>query len=157
MNSSEIKNKLLWYWKWKRQYKFVATEAGCYNADVLVSNGKEIIECEVKIDKRDLRNDFKKRKHVFYSKEKSNHISYYENFIPNKFFFAVPECLVDEAKLLCEGKPYGVIKALDNNQKLCRIVKRAKLLHSRFNNRLHEDIISRTMNELVTLRMKHYR
>lgn len=145
MTSSDIKTKLLAYWRFKRQYEYVSTEAGVYNSDVLVSNSKEIIECEVKIDKYDLRNDFKKNKHYVYSKTSSK-------YKPNKFFFAVPTELVLEASCLVENYPYGIIEVSEEND--CKIIKKASLIHVGFSQLLFKNIVYRMSSELVNLRMR---
>ena len=107
MKANEIKTKVLHYWRFTRNgYNYIATEAGKFKSDVLVSNEKEIIECETKISKADLKKDFIKKKHEIYKKP----TTWYSQWLPNKFYFAVPEDLVKEALALTEETNYGVIE-----------------------------------------------
>jgi len=159
VNGNQVKTRVLHYWRYTRRgYDCIATEAGKFKSDVLVSNGKEIIECETKISRADLRNDFKKKKHGIYQKPST----WYSKWIPNKFYFAVPENLVDYAVELSEDYGYGVIKVMDkkitNNRKdiFCSIIKNADTLHSKFKTKLHRQIVLRESSELVRLRMKLY-
>ena len=151
MKSFEVKNKLIHYFRIKRRYFFIATEVGKYNADVLVANSKEIIECEVKVSLADLKKDLKKKKHTIYANSRTH-------YCPNKFYFAVPTELVDAALLLTENSPYGVISVLEGKllkkSKKCKIIKRAKLLKSRYCSKLESQIIKRMGSELLSLRIR---
>lgn len=159
MNANEVKTKTLHYWRFTRNgYNFIATEAGKFKSDILVSNEKEIIECETKISRADLRNDFKKKKHGIYKKPSS----WYSKWIPNKFYFAVPENLTELALELVEDTPYGVIevssKSISNRKKevYCVIVKSAKTVQPKFKEKLHKQIVMRGSSELIRLRIKMY-
>ena len=159
MNAHEIKTKTLHYWRFTRSgYNYIATEAGKFKADILVSNEKEIIECETKISKSDLKNDFKKKKHGVYKKPSS----WYTKWIPNRFYFAVPKELVDLAKELVKDTPYGVIEVSDKKiskrkkEVYCSIVKSAKIIQPKFKEKLHKQLIMRESSELVRLRLKTY-
>lgn len=69
MNSTEIKVALLSYCRFARQYHYVATEVsmpGDSLADVVASDGKNLVEYEIKISMSDLRADFGKFKHFIY-------------------------------------------------------------------------------------------
>jgi len=158
MKSSELKTKVLHYWRFTRSgYNFIATEAGKFKSDVLVSNGKEIIECETKISREDLRNDFKKKKHDIYK----NPSKWYASWVPNKFYFAVPENLTQYAVELTEESPYGVIEVssslLGTRKKdvFCKIIKSATAIQPKFNPKLHKQIIMRGSSELIRMRIKH--
>ena len=163
MNSTEIKTKLLHYWRFTRNgYDYLATEVGKFNSDVLVSNTKEIVECEVKCSRADLRNDFKKTarsgtlKHGVYKKPSP----YYSQWLPNKFYFAVGKDLTAYALEMVGGTPYGVIEVSGNsfsNRKKdihCRIAKKAGTIQPKFNNKLHRQIVMRESSELIRLRIK---
>jgi hypothetical protein len=159
MNANDIKTKVLHYWRFTRKgYNFIATEAGKFKSDILVSNEKEIIECETKISRADLRNDFKKRKHTIY-KEPS---LWYQKWIPNKFYFAVPKNLVEYSLELVEGTNYGIIEVSDkciSKQKkevYCLIVKPAGTIQPKFKEKLHRQIVMRCSSELIRLRIKTY-
>ena len=158
MNSSEVKTKTLHYWRFiRKDYNFIATEVGRFNSDVLVANNKEIIACEIKVSKYDLKNDLKKKKHSIYKKLNK----YYFKWIPNKFYFAVPSNLISYAKEIVENTEYGILEVLDknivSNKKVsyCKIVKKAKKLHKEYNLALHKQIILRESSELIRLRIKN--
>ena len=163
MNSVEIKTKVLYYWRFNRKgYDYIATEVGKFNSDILVSNSREIIECEIKTSKYDLKNDFKKTsrsgipKHSLYA----NPTKYYSQWIPNKFYFAVDEDLVDYALDSVKDTPYGVIlvsskKIIPSNKDTyCKIIRKADIIQPSFKKKLHRQIILRESSELIRLRMK---
>ncbi len=68
MNSTEAKIALLQYCRFARQYHYVATEVSIGDglADVLASDGKNLVEYEIKISLSDLLGDKKKPKHTIY-------------------------------------------------------------------------------------------
>ena len=72
MNSAQAKSSLMGYLRFKKQMHYVATEvhmpAGSL-ADVVASDGKILVEYEIKISMADLRGDKSKAKHMFYSPE----------------------------------------------------------------------------------------
>lgn len=157
MNAHELKTKVLHYWRFTRNsYNYIATEVGKFKSDVLVSNEKEIIECETKITRADLRKDFSKKKHQIYKTP----TSWYSKWLPNKFFFAVPEDLVEYTLELTEGTNYGVISVLskpfskNRKESYCVIVKQAKTMQPLFKEKLHRQIVMRCSSELIRLRMK---
>jgi len=159
MKAHEVKTKVLHYWRFTRNgYNSIATEAGKFKADILVSNGKEIIECETKISKADLKNDFKKKKHGIYL----NPTTWYSKWLPNKFYFAVPSKLLDIALEMVQDREYGVIEVFDKKiskrkrEVYCRIVKSAKPIQTKFNEKLNKQIIMRGSSELIRLRLKTY-
>lgn len=68
-NSLEAKIALLGYCRFARKMHYVATEVsmpGDSLADVVASDGNNLIEYEVKISMSDLRSDNKKHKHIIY-------------------------------------------------------------------------------------------
>jgi len=159
MNANEIKTKVLHYWRFTRNgYNFISTEAGKFKSDILISNEKEIIECETKISRADLKNDFKKKKHGIYKKPSN----WYEQWIPNKFYFAVPKSLVEFSIELSKDTGYGIIevsdKTLNTNKKevYCKVIKSAKIIQHTFKKKLHKQIIMRSSSELIRLRIKKY-
>jgi len=159
MNANEVKTKVLHYWRFTRNgYNYIATEAGKFKSDILVSNEKEIIECETKISRADLRNDFKKKKHAIYKKP----TAWYAKWLPNKFYFAVPPKLTEYALELVEGTYYGVIEVDDKKitkrkkEIYCKIIKNAKTIQPNFKKRLHRQIFMRCSSELIRLRIKMY-
>ena len=58
ITSAILKNVLLSYYRYERGYSHVVTEF--FDADVVVSNQKIAIECEVKISWKDYRADWSK-------------------------------------------------------------------------------------------------
>jgi len=157
MKTNELKTKVLHYWRFTRSYKYVATEAGKFNSDILVSNEKEIIECEIKNSKSDLVNDLKKKKHGIYK----NPSKWYSQWIPNKFYFAIPKNLLETATELTEGTPYGVILiedkilTLKKKEKYCTVIKQARILQNNFKIKLQDQIILRMSSELIRIRLKY--
>ena len=157
MKSPEMKNKVLAYLRFKRQYHVCATEAGPYDADVMACNDKEVVEIEIKCTKADLKRDLKKRKHKYYLAAKANQAQ-----TPNRFFFAVPEKLVDTALEMCKELPYGVLLVKEGNMPLrtkksfVYVKKKAKRMHDRGCSQLRLRVIKRATSELITLRAKYY-
>jgi len=159
MNAHEVKTKVLHYWRFTRNgYNYIATEAGKFKSDILVSNEKEIIECETKISRADLRNDFKKKKHGVYKKP----TTWYSKWLPNKFYFAVPKNLTEYALELVEGTTYGVLEVSDRKiskrkkDTYCKIIKTASMIQPKFKEKLHKQILMRCSSELIRLRIKMY-
>lgn len=158
MNSTEIKTKVLHYYRFKRRFHYIATEAGAFNSDILVSDGREVIEIEVKTSWQDVLNDFKKAKHKIYSNP--THKYHFEH-TPNKFFFAVPSKLVSPLKDLIKKSSYGIIDVseapMTNRHKdcYCTIVKQAIPIRLAFPSKMHHGIILRMGSELVRYRMNH--
>jgi hypothetical protein len=156
MNSKEIKTKLLHYWRFRRRYIYCATEVGKFKADILVSNGEEILEIEVKVSRGDIVQEKKKKKHFIYH----NPSTWYSQFVPNKFYIAVPKNLVPIVTDLTINKNYGIVqvkkKQITKNRKevYCKIIKQAKIIYPKFNEKLHRQIIMRMGSELIRMRMK---
>lgn len=154
MTSKEIKTKLLHFYRFKKRYKFIATEAGKWNSDVLVSNEKEILEIEVKVSLADLKKDFKKRKHGIYK----NPTPYYTSFLPNKFYFCVPPELEEEATVLLKGSIYGLLicstEEISFNGKFIKCLQNATPLRKGISKKLLHALILRMGSELVGTRIK---
>lgn len=68
VNSTVAKIALLQYCRFARQMHYVATEVAIAEglADVLASNGKNLVEYEIKVSLQDLLKDKQKPKHVIY-------------------------------------------------------------------------------------------
>lgn len=167
LTSSEVKTKVMCFFRFggvSTRFPYIATEAGRFNADVLISDGKKrIIEVEVKINASDLRHDFKKDKHrrmrnswgYFQSKSKRLPI----HNLPTQFYFAVPKHLLREAIACVEGTPYGVIGVLsgrtsprDHGKRWCKVFVKAKDINT-FCPRLFRSLVLRSSSELVCLRL----
>jgi hypothetical protein len=124
MTSKDMKLALLTYFLWERGFTYGATEVtilgGKFLADVLVMDQSQIItEVEIKISKSDLKNDRKNKEAKFDAYEHperhsnkaictnfNRNFSYY--VLPNRFYYAVPLAMVDEAKQYVK-RPYGLL------------------------------------------------
>ena len=122
---------LCWF-RFKKRWNHIATEVGRFSADVVGSDGKYLYEFEVKVSIRDLQADFQKKKHRDYAdiREDFKRGTYW---IPNKFFFAVPEDMIFAAEDALHKYPnYGLVTV--NWEKwwrepVLKTVKQAKFLH----------------------------
>jgi hypothetical protein len=154
LSSKEIKTKLLHFYRFRKRYKFIATEAGKLESDVLVSDEKEILEIEVKISLADFKNDFKKKKHGIYK----NPTAYYKSFLPNKFYFCVPQDLVKEVLPFLKGTPYGLLVCLEDEitkkGTFIKSVIPAQNLRSGISKKLLHALILRMGSELIRTRIK---
>lgn len=165
----DLKLALLQYFRFKRQCVCVDEFQG---ADIIADTGKEIIEVEIKITKFDLINGEKKkvRKHQLYKQGHSWQFCH-----PNKFFFCVPEKLIDIAlgwanKL---NEKYGVIgfdaekleRIIQNNSPLywqhnnyfLRVAKSAKKMHENYKDNLRWAIAKRTSAKIAALTMWQFK
>jgi len=154
MTSKEIKTKALHFFRFRRQYKYIATEAGKWESDILVSDEREIIEIEVKVNLADFKNDFKKKKHQVYLSP----TTYHKNFIPNKFYFCVPEELEKESLDLLKNSSYGLLVCLGGvitkKGTFIKKVKKAELLKEGVSKKLLHSLILRMGSELIRFRIK---
>jgi hypothetical protein len=144
VTSATLKNVLLAYYRFERGYSHVVTEF--FDADVVVSNQKIAIECEIKISWKDYRADWSKKKHTE---------NYRSMFKPNMFYFVAPIELAQRIKLdLDERKSkYGVIGVTSNGS--LQTLKRASKLHTKpVSDKILERIVARLTSELITLRYK---
>lgn len=155
------------------QYRFTkqyVTVDECNNCDIIADSGKDIIEIEIKISKQDLLNGEKAKlsKHSSY-KNATTRVRWN---IPNKYYFCVPNLLVEPAiKYANKLNPsYGVIQFDDEafikslpNRKRCqhdeylKVVKKAKALHSSYSNKYSMVISKRCSTKLITLLQKEFR
>jgi NH3-dependent NAD+ synthetase len=144
--SDDIKLKLMRYFRFGRSFNLVATEYAQMDFVALNINHNKFIECEIKISKADLKRDEKKLKHWRYlNTENSN--------TPTQFYFAVPEELVDEAKIICEkiNPKYGVIDI----SRYPFIVRSARKLHKeKLPNSMIQSVYSRLTSENINLRLR---
>ncbi len=102
---SQMITEALCYLRYKRQFDLVADEY--LKCDVLGLNGRDdLLEIEIKTSFADLKNDKKKPKHTWYGDDKSR------KFKPSKFYFMVPEELVEKVRPYVEENfPYAGIMA----------------------------------------------
>jgi hypothetical protein len=129
---SQMITEALAYLRYKRQFELVADEY--LKCDVLGLNGRDdLLEIEIKTSFADLKNDKKKPKHGYYGDDKSR------KFKPSKFYFMVPEELVEKVRPYVEEHfPYAGIMAWVPGKKkgskfLCNILikKQAKALKNK--------------------------
>ena len=111
----QIKTACLTWLRLEKRCAFIATEVGAYNADVLGVSEKQMIEIEVKVTIEDLRADFRKSKHDYYSKKEIDESRYYETrWYPTHFYFCLPKRLIPQALEYLSTRPsaekYGVIQ-----------------------------------------------
>ena len=144
VTSAILKNVLLSYYRYERGYSHVVTEF--FDADIVVSNQKIAIECEVKISWKDYHADWSKKKHTD---------NYKSMFKPNMFYFAAPYDLAVriQGDLEERSSKYGVIAITEHGT--VQVLRKAKKLHT---NTVTEKIltymVSRLTSELITLRHK---
>lgn len=147
LNSYYIKASLLHYFRFYKQFDYVATECDTDSwtkADVLCYTGNRVIEVEVKTSRGDLRGDkiHKEKKH---SSRKEAVLKEYNGKVITEttrathFYFCVPEELKEIALEEVEtiNPKYGVMVCYENDNiyghelgKNIKIVKKAKELHS---------------------------
>ena len=144
VTSAIIKNVLLSYYRYERGYSHVVTEF--FDADVVVSNQKIVIECEVKISWKDYRADWSKKKHTD---------NYRSMFKPNMFYFAAPEELALRIKddLKQKSSKYGVIAI--TKEGTVKVLRKASKLHTtKVADKILERMVARLTSEMITLRHK---
>lgn len=128
--AQKLRYSALCWLRFIQRCPFIATEVGSFSADVLGINEKKIIEIEIKISASDLKADIRKHKHRNYTKTGLfDYGQWNVQWIPNQFYYAVPEELVEKAKQFLEEhklESYGII-SLDGFS----VIKRAKKIHER--------------------------
>jgi len=163
LNSKQIKNALLHYWRFNRAY-CCCTEltTGCPNSTIGACNICDVaaydfkdsfIDCEIKISKSDLISDSKKQKHYAYK----NNPKIYNGCLPNKFMYVVPDVLSDDAIAQCEliNPNYGVMVFFNGGYNV--MIRTAKKLYSGVNKENTKKIIIKRLNsEVISLRKKLY-
>ena len=153
MNSNLLKNKLLNYYRFKRNFYLCGTEVRhSYVADVLLCNDKEIIEIEIKISYFDFLKDFKKRKHIK-SVIPGEHNYEFPYLNANKLYFCVPADLKEKCfNYLKENKlPYGLI-VYNGDITILKTCKNINNLSTQLFNQIKRKIILRLSSEMVFLR-----
>ena len=155
--SNNIKKALINNYRYKKQYAYVATEAGIFNADVLTcGSDNKFIEFEVKTSYADLKKDFAKKKHKIYAKANSSLKP--AMCTPTHFYFVIPEELLDKCKELVVSYPkYGIIVYYGRGELFTR--KRAKPLHSENSsvwvNKFKKIIVARMSSEIAIMWNKY--
>jgi hypothetical protein len=159
MTSADVKKALAAHLLWKGGMKAIAHEhsTGLSQCDVFAMNKDfRSFEYEIKVSASDLRGELAiikavlsgvdprlGRKGVSWSKSEKHRrylnrnqtwmeASSYQPFVPNYFYFVVPDELVSEAVAGCQGTPYGVMRGGDtylHNNSPFQVHKRAFRMH----------------------------
>lgn len=135
MNSSTLKAAGLAWLRFGKKMPIVCSEVGRWNSDVLGIDRTQSIEIEVKTSKSDIKADFKNKvaKHWSYG-----HVGSATNWIPNRFYFLVPQDLADDAvEILGQHNPkIGVLSFLGEDgierwsRDIIEVRKKAHALHT---------------------------
>ena len=144
ITSAILKNVLLSYYRYERGYSHVVTEF--FDADVVVSNQKIAIECEIKVSWKDYCADWSKKKHTD---------NYKSMFKPNMFYFAAPEelALCIKEDLEQKSSKYGVIAI--TKEGTVKVLRKASKLHTnKVTDKILERMVARLTSEVITLRHK---
>lgn len=159
--SEHLKYWLFYYYRIKRQFNVCASEVSvgnCWIADFAVVKKNEIIEIEIKTSIADLKNDFKNKKSKFMLLEsclKGEEVNY--NYIPNYFYYCVPEKIAIKAYEILKDTPYGLI-IIPNHHYADHDFFYPRKGSERFNKsypiELEKRIITRMASEILGLRAK---
>jgi len=166
MTSVEMKLHVMKWLQYRKNCLCAFTEYRF--ADVFaINNSGYPIEVEVKVDKRDLANEVKTIRHLLSDKEDhtyrpkwsykyEKHHSYLinerkEHPRPRYFFFAVPETIIDQAKIWLEGTPYGLVSV---KHFALEIKKSDRLSENKYEQADCYNLLRKATNEIVALREK---
>lgn len=137
----------------------VATECSTLRwavADVVCSDGKQLIETEVKISIEDFNFDFTDKcdKHKEY--QKGQRTEWFNDLVPTKMFYAVPEEFIPYVHEKLKLTPYGLLMIKNGNRysRSVKVVKKASTLNSVFPKRAYESLLSRMGSEIVNCWIK---
>lgn len=159
LTTNAIKNHLLAYWRFRRGWHYVATE--CWDEDVVVSNGTQLIFVEVKVSWSDYRQEFKKDKYHETLAGTPDWMRYPVQ--PNRKYLAAP---LELARRIAADVPnhhpeFGVLAMYDDQASRWQgptgasitILHKAKSLHSDPVNPIAlNTLLGRMASELVTVR-----
>lgn len=161
LTSVDLKYYILSYYRYVRHWCVIATEVNTlksFIADVIASNGQELIEVEIKTSKEDFLKEFntKESKHNLYldydmkHQHKLSKAAY--QLMPNRMFYAAEPELAHFMTNILKGTPYGVIE-VDYHKTIypAQVIKTADQLHSIFPKQLYNKAIHRATSELVSL------
>lgn len=165
MSKFSLHVEALAWLRFGKRMPWVCTEAGRFNADVLGADDKQLVEVEVKRSRSDFAADFKNKvyKHECYADGRE---TYKRVWIPNYFYFFVPENLVEAGlEILEEQKsPAGLVAlripkvGIYDHIPVSRrvsVVKRANKIHSRSPSPgVIKALGLRMSSEIATLRMR---
>jgi hypothetical protein len=141
MTSQEAKNWVAGYYLFRRFFPYVVTEYG--GADIFALDGNmKSIEVEIKVNMGDLQTELRTIKHLLgikiVAREKVKNLNKWLKHHdllngvgrrgPSRFYFAVPEPLIEKALKVLIHTPYGLIQIGEGFWQ-CFVKKRAKKLH----------------------------
>ena len=164
LNSMDIKLLLLRYYR--RQGFFCCTEFNqmdIFGFETFPGNPKKKpigVEIEIKISKADLIADKKKTKHINYGYETGYNHGKIMNFLANKFYYAVPAFLVEDAIKQCKelNNNYGVLEIQNvKHDAIYEPIVRKKARKFDFDlemDKVWRYFAGRCSNEILTLREK---
>lgn len=163
-----IASLLMGWFRFGKQYHYVAREVGEFASDILASNGRTVVEVEIKVSKSDFRADWKKDKHRIYKKRIHVHTHTYPNGykikydqpIPNQFYFACPGSMKKFAieQVKTKQPEYGIIILEDSSEstelKKLKVIKRAKFMHRKPPEpKLLERLVARMSSDLANVHL----
>ena len=160
LTSIELKALLMYYFRFIRHFKLVATEVcvlDSFFADVITTTEKDIVEVEIKTSLSDFEHEFtsKDHKHEIYLNEQLNPgrklpKQVYKK-MPNRLFYAVEPRLTRDVLKIINGTPYGLMEVTKSWDSPVRVVKPAQKLHHTFPSIINERAICRCSSELVSM------
>ncbi len=155
MNANALKAEGLCFLRYIKKCSLVATEVGRFNCDAIGLCANYSIEIETKISIADLRNDFRKHKHMIYQSGVAG------LWVPNYFYIMIPLELRDKALAVLDEKAspkYGLIcydpskNGLDGRKN--EVARRAQKLHEgKPRERLKDLVVARMSSELCGLHL----
>lgn len=157
-----LKVEAMAWLRFGKQFPFVCTEAGIYNADVLGATADKLIEVEVKKSRADFQIDFKDKtwKHMMYTNPTAERL----HWVPNQLYFFVPEALVKAGLEILDANksPAGLVSLYRPTQSVygyqarchVRVERRAKTIHAEPpSKKVLEKLAKRMTSDLVTTRL----
>jgi len=152
-----MKALLLKYWRFERFYYNCAIEvpSNSGQSDIVVDNGKEVVEIEVKTSLSDLKADFKKKKFRYFRFQDNRRYIY---FVCNRFYYAIPKKLCQDASKIISDMDnnFGIIsvsKRIIGNKGI-EIIKVAKKINDILLENIRRKIMQRTSSDMVQTKMK---
>ncbi len=134
MDTKTLKVEALCWLRFGKKCPYIATEVGKWNADIMGVDETYSIEIEVKTSRSDMMREFthKASKHGLYKASAEG--KPYTNFVPNYFYFYVPEKLEEAARAIVgEKMPHAGIAVYTGGHvkdgDKTRVVKRATRIH----------------------------
>lgn len=150
--TSELHLEALAWLRYGKRLPLLCTEVGAFNADILALNGDYSLEVEIKRSKADLLRDFTKPKHFLYNSGSTS------AFVPNYFYYLVPQSLADKAKeIIKEKAPKAGLAVVSEDvakklgERIRVAIRPTKIHDSKPTMRLIQTALMRMSSELVGL------